>query len=98
MLLQEELLHATKVTAQASGGFLGIGSISSSEQDMLDLIDYCAQDVRAMRAISQALRPLSDEELADYHTNERINDRGVLVDVPLAHAAQRYAAVELEEI
>ena len=36
VLLQEELLHATKVTAQASGGFLGIGSISSSEQDMLD--------------------------------------------------------------
>ena len=69
-----------------------------TEQDMLDLFDYCAQDVRAMRAISQALRPLSDEELADYHTNERINDRGVLVDVPLAHAAQRYAAVELEEI
>ena len=69
-----------------------------TEQDLADLFDYCAQDVRAMRAISQALRPLSDEELADYHTNERINDRGVLVDVPLAHAAQRYAAVELEEI
>jgi len=32
------------------------------------------------RAISQAMRQLSDEELADYHVNERINDRGVLVD------------------
>jgi hypothetical protein len=35
-LLKEELLHATKATAQASGGFLGIGSISSSEREMLD--------------------------------------------------------------
>jgi DNA polymerase len=67
-------------------------------QDLADLFDYCAQDVRAMRAFSQAMRPLTDEELADYHVNERINDQGVLVDVPLAQAAQRYAAVELEEI
>ncbi len=67
-------------------------------QDLADLFDYCAQDVRAMRAVSKAMRQLTDEELADYHTNERINDRGVRVDVPLALAAQRYAAVELEEI
>ena len=69
-----------------------------TDQDLADLFDYCAQDVRAMRAFSQAMRQLTDEELADYHVNERINDRGVLVDVPLAQAAQRYAAVELEEI
>jgi hypothetical protein len=67
-------------------------------QDLADLFDYCAQDVRAMRAVSKAMRQLTDEELADYHNNERINDRGVRVDVPLALAAQRYAAVELEEI
>lgn len=69
-----------------------------TEQDLQDLFDYCAQDVRAMRAISQAMRPLTEEELADYHVNERINDRGVLVDVPLAEAAQRYAAAELQDI
>ncbi len=51
------------------------------------LFDYCAQDVRAMRAVSKAMRQLTDEELADYHVNERINDRGVRVDVPLALAA-----------
>jgi len=63
-----------------------------------EMIKYCAQDVRAMRAISQAMRPLSDEELADYHVNERINDRGVLVDVPLCRAAVSYAATEAAEI
>jgi DNA polymerase len=60
--------------------------------------EYGKQDVRAMRAISQGMRELSDAELADYHVNERINDHGVLVDVPLAKAAQVYAAAELEEI
>ena len=69
-----------------------------SPELMAEMVKYCEQDVRAMRAISQGLRPLSDEELADYHVNERINDRGVLIDVPLAQAATRYAAAELEEI
>ncbi len=44
------------------------------------------------------MRDLSDDELADYHVNERINDRGVLLDKPLAEAAIKYASVELEEI
>jgi DNA polymerase len=69
-----------------------------TEQDLADLFDYCAQDVRAMRAISKALRPLSAEELSDYWANERINDRGVLVDVDLAKAAQTYAVEELDAI
>jgi DNA polymerase len=62
------------------------------------MVDYCEQDVRAMRAISKAMRDLSDEELADYHVNERINDRGVLVDVALCKAAVEYASDELVEI
>jgi DNA polymerase len=65
---------------------------------MAEMIAYCEQDVRAMREISKAMRPLSEDELADYHVNERINDRGVLVDVPLAKAAMRYAHDELIEI
>jgi DNA polymerase bacteriophage-type len=65
---------------------------------MAEMVQYCEQDVRAMRAISKALRPLSDVELQDYHTNERINDRGVLVDVPLCRAAVQYSADETVEI
>ena len=69
-----------------------------SDDDPAELIAYCEQDVRAMRAISQSLRELSPEELSDYHVNERINDRGVKVDVDLARAAMRYAATENAEI
>ena len=63
-----------------------------------EMVAYCEQDVRAMRAISKAMRDLSNEELADYHVNERINDRGVLVDVALCKAAIEYASDELVEI
>jgi len=65
---------------------------------MAEMIQYCEQDVRAMRSISKALRSLSADELADYHVNERINDRGVLVDVPLCQAAIKFASDELVEI
>jgi len=74
------------------------GTFNTDPALMAELIEYCEQDVRAMRAISQTQRQLSADELADYHVNERINDAGVLVDVPLAKAAQVYAAAELEEI
>jgi len=74
------------------------GTFNNDAALMAEMIAYCEQDVRAMRAVSQAMRPLSDTELADYHTNERINDRGVLLDLPLAHAAIKYAAAELNEI
>jgi len=74
------------------------GTFNTDPELMAEMIAYCEQDVRAMRAVSQALRDLSVEELADYHTNERINDRGVLVDTELCNAAQRYAAAELADI
>jgi DNA polymerase len=63
-----------------------------------ELYAYCEQDVRAMRAISTSLRQLSADELRDYHVNERINDRGVLVDVALARGAVKYAAQEVKDI
>ena len=74
------------------------GSFREDAKLMQEMVEYCEADVRAMRAVSKAMRPLSDEELADYHVSERINDRGVLVDVPLAKAAMRYAQAELVEI
>jgi len=70
-----------------------------TDADLMDeMIRYCEQDVRVMRVISQVQRPLSDDELADYHVNERINDRGVLLDRPLALAAVQYSDAESADI
>jgi len=77
------------------------GTFRDDEDLMAEMIRYCEQDVRAMREISKAQRELSADELRDYHVNERINDRGVLLDKPVALAAVRYAeqeAIEIQEI
>lgn len=77
------------------------GTFRDDEDLMAEMIRYCEQDVRAMREISKAQRELSANELHDYHVNERVNDRGVLLDKPVALAAVRYAeqeAVEIQEI
>lgn len=74
------------------------GSFKDDPKLMQEMIEYCEQDVRAMRDISKRLRELSAEELQDYHINERINDRGVLLDVPLARAAMQFSDAETVEI
>jgi DNA polymerase len=74
------------------------GTFNDDPTLMAEMVAYCEQDVRAMREISKSMRPLSPTELEDYHVNERINDRGVLVDTALCHAAVSYAEVELQEI
>jgi len=76
----------------------GDGTFNDDPALMAEMVAYCEQDVRAMRAISRSLRDLSAEELADYHVNERINDRGVRVDLALCNAAVKYASDELAEI
>jgi len=74
------------------------GTFNTDPALMAEFFAYCEQDVRAMRAVSQSMRPLSEDELADYHANERVNDRGVLVDTALCRAAVGYAEAELAEI
>ena len=74
------------------------GTFNTDPTLLAEMGNYAMQDVRTMRSISMAMRQLSVDELLDYHVNERINDRGVLLDKPLCEAAVRYASVELEEI
>lgn len=70
------------------------GTFKESPYLLDKMIAYCEQDVRAMRVISKMMRELTDEELADYYVNERINDRGVLVDTVTCSAAGMYSREE----
>ena len=74
------------------------GKFRNDPDLMAEMVAYCETDVKAMRAVSKAMRDMSADELADYHVNERINDRGLLVDVPLCQAAIKYASDELADI
>lgn len=46
-----------------------------------ELFDYCKQDVVAERALARRLRPLIDSERRFWQVTQRINRRGVPVDV-----------------
>lgn len=52
-------------------------------------VEYCRQDVAQMRTSSKKLPTWNyrGRELALWHLDQRINDRGVMVDVELAQAA-----------
>lgn len=53
--------------------------------------DYCEMDVATMRQFCSVLRELTDDEWAQYHITEQMNDRGVPLDVPFAKAALGYS-------
>jgi DNA polymerase len=62
-------------------------------QEWQDFIDYAKSDISAMRAVYKLLPKWNykGEELALWHLDQKINDRGVAVDLTLAHAAIRSA-------
>lgn len=63
---------------------------------LFTLMAYCGQDVRTERAASKALRRLNPHEREVYLLNQRVNDRGVFVDVELTLAAKEMAQTEIE--
>jgi len=52
------------------------------------LFAYCKQDVRTERSLVKALRRLTPNERKIYLLDQRINDRGINVDLELVRAAQ----------
>jgi DNA polymerase len=52
------------------------------------LYEYCETDVEVERAIGKRIRKLSDHERKLYLLDQKMNDRGVMIDVPLVVAAQ----------
>lgn len=53
--------------------------------------EYCRQDVRTELDVSRAIRRLQPSELAVYQLDQRINDRGIRLDVDLARAVATVA-------
>ena len=69
-----------------------------SEKLLAEMAEYCKRDVEVQRACVQAIDPLTDYELAVYHLSEKVNDRGLRVDVDFAREATKYAKAESAEI
>lgn len=74
------------------------GTFCEDPELLEEFYEYCRQDVRTEMAVRAQLRDPTSGEWADFFANERINDRGVRVDVALCQAAQVYAAEEESDL
>ena len=55
------------------------------------LIQYCRQDVRTELSVAETLNAMPDSERRLYQLDQRINDRGVALDVDLVHRVKDLA-------
>jgi DNA polymerase len=62
------------------------------------LYDYCARDVEVLRALDERLPPLSPFEREVWYVTEKMNGRGVKVDVPTARLASTLVEAERERL
>jgi DNA polymerase len=74
------------------------GTFRTGPALLQEMGEYCLQDSRTTKACVNATRLMTQVEHEEWLVNERVNDRGVLIDVPLALAAQKYAEAEQGEI
>ena len=77
-------------TPRPDGGF---NTPASAPEEWRAMQDYCRQDVELERDIWRKLPAWGGITARDYIVNERINDRGFGLDVPLARAASRMEGV-----
>jgi DNA polymerase len=57
------------------------------EKEMEEMLDYCETDVEVERAIFQRLPKLSEYEQKVFNLTQKINERGIKIDVDLAKSA-----------
>lgn len=72
------------------------GTWNEDPEDLRKQGEYCIIDSEVERAIFKMLVPFDPQELAAYHRTERINDRGICVDLALAEKVVK--AVESEKV
>ena len=74
------------------------GTFNENQQALTEMAAYCLKDTLATRALFVNTRQLSPVEHQDWLANERINDRGIRIDIELATLAKAHAAEEAAEI
>lgn len=57
------------------------GKWHEDPDDFISLLQYCVQDVEAEYELDQALPEIPKEEIRMYHLDQKINDRGIYVDL-----------------
>lgn len=80
--------------------FCSAGGATPAErpEEWARFISYGVRDTAEMREVWRHTRPLPFEEWEDYWVSERINERGVAIDVDFVERAARMATAEVARI
>lgn len=86
--------------AEARENWQGRATGLTHPTEWFDFMEYAGDDIVAMRAIRDKLPTWNyqGEELALWHLDQRINDRGTFIDMDLVHAATRAVEREMESL
>ena len=87
----------TSPPEQVSGGPLWNEPLDHPAE-FAEFVEYCRQDVLAEQEVASRLIPLSAAEWRVYAMNERVNDRGLRIDVRSARSAIRLVEKAKAEI
>lgn len=71
---------------------------SGTHDDFQKLYAYCKDDVKAERALSQRIRDLSPKELEIWQLDQKMNDRGIMVDIDFVQKAIEISTAYKEEL
>lgn len=80
---------------KANGNFY---TIEEAPEKFERLYAYCKQDVEVERALAKRLMPLSDSEQALWVLDQKINQRGVPIDLPSIEQAIKLVSAEKERL
>lgn len=86
--------------AAAREDWTGRATWRTHPNEWWDFCEYAGDDIVAMRAVRKKLPRWNyqGDELALWHLDQRINDRGTYIDMPLVHAATRAVDKEMERL
>ncbi len=70
----------------------------TSPEEFSKLYDYCAQDIEVERALHKRLVPLSEYERQVWILDQKINQRGIAIDIKSAQAAIQVIELEKERL
>lgn len=74
------------------------GTFTENHGELIKMAAYCVKDTLATKDLFLNTRQLTAQEHADWLVSERINDRGIRIDLTLAQLAKDHAAEEAAEI
>lgn len=93
---RKSMLFLSKPKTQKQGG--GFWTIEEKPKEFQDLYDYCMQDVATMVELDGEIPDLTPNERAIWDLDYKVNQRGIMFDLPLVRKVLTFMEIEQGDI